>query len=192
MARTVAAIMLVLAGCGPATPAPATSRPETSPPPGNAGGEESQEPCADAEACVIEGEALRKGGFVGGPADPAPLIANNLRALDLFRAACTRDHARGCELAADTFMGHEYYGLGENPTATTELYDKACRLGSSHACYRYGFYIWEGLLELVIVDGVLRRFSWHEDREVGRDLLIRACDMGQPEACKLLDEIGRP
>lgn len=192
MARAVFASLL--AACGgsaaakePAPPPPpvVAVAPVKAPPPLSVAPAAAADPCAagDMDACVARGEELR-----GGVHESRPV--NNDEALAIFARACEKDHARGCEAFAEMHQSAPFYGLAnEDPEACVRAWDKACRLGNAHACYRLGFYYWEGLTKGLVVerDGKVRPFQWPADRGLGLPLMRRGCEAHVDEACKHLD-----
>jgi len=180
-------LVLVLAACHhdaapPAGPTPVTAADPS--PPDPAEPVEAQGGCADPDACVAEAEATV------AQRDSAPeAIAANQRALAVFDAACRDDSARGCELVGELLVDHQYYGLDQDDRAAALAYDRACALGNRHACYRYGFYLAEGVIGMIADRGEARPFRWPEDRERGVQLLSVACADGEQEACEHLDQL---
>jgi hypothetical protein len=163
-----------------ATPAP-SSRVVEAPPPKDA-------PKDDPE--VAAGEMLRTGPATYAH-DVPTAIANNERALRLFKSACARDVARGCALVAETLQDHAYYGVQPDDRVVATDFDRACNLGDGHACYRLAFDIQEGLVFFVVDNGQLRPLRWDEDRStMVAPLLDHACGvLHDQSACKLRSEL---
>lgn len=193
MSNRAALVMIALVGAcgtsGPRTdpPPPVTSNTAEPAPPADRDAPAADAPCADPAACLAEGEALR--APVATATDPAAAADANARALARFEAACDGGLARGCEAAAEVLQDHRYYGVAADGPRAARLWDRACELGWAHACFRYGFYLWEGLMEAVVLDGEVVPYRWNDHRALGLPLVKRGCDGGVARACELLAEL---
>ncbi len=165
----------------------ASTPPET---PAEADAASAPRTCEDGnlDACVARARELRNG--------PGPTAdrARNGEALELFEKACAKDHALACEGVAEMLQDHQYYGgTRDDPTACVLAWDKACRLGNQHACYRLGFYYVEFLTRDLAVDadGRVRKYRRKEDHARGIELMRNACMSGITESCDhLKDALG--
>jgi TPR repeat protein len=188
---------VIVAACG------APSKPTPPPPPApqvaaatpDAGGDGAVDAgladptCATSDECVALGNRILQAPVVIAH-DPAAAVAANTRALALFRAACAQGQPVGCEMVGVLLVDYRYYGLANDGAGAAIAFDRACRLANGHACYRLGFYYWEGLLDHVVEGGRVRRIDWPNDRRIGVGLLHHACDdFRQPDACKLLVDL---
>jgi hypothetical protein len=199
-------VLLFAAACGGGPP-PQVPSPDALPPPAAVGVRASPEllveapadsvPAAvraedpgagcrrgDIDACVAHGLALRGSVHVRTPP------SHNIEALALFEKACAADHPRGCEALAEMLQDHaSYVPTRDDPEARVRAWDKACTLGNEHACYRLGFYYWEGLTGGAYAErGHVRRYHWPQDRARGLELMRRGCSANIEEACAHLKE----
>lgn len=142
----------------------------------------SADPCREGEdldACVRNALERRKGGLDRDG-------AWNTKLLVVLEKACAKDQAVACEGVAEMLQDAPYYAVQEDPRAAVIAWDKACRLGNKHACYRLGFCYVEWLTNGFAVDesGRLRAYSRDEDHRRGVALLKDACAAGIAESCE--------
>ncbi len=176
-----ASVLVVLAACGSSSPPPA--------PLANAAGPDAGPRGPDPR--IAEAEAMLTGPVTLEDSVEAE-SAENQRALTMLLAVCDEiadPHA--CELAAETLMSWQYWGVTKDDRAAAIAFDRACNGGNAHACYRVGFYILEGVIEVFVWDGALRKTVYGEDDEIPAALVQRACDMGVQDACDLIREDER-
>jgi len=185
---------MIVAACGAPKPTPPPApRVATATP--DAGGDAAVDAARADTTCTTSDECLALGNrILQAPVviaqDPAAAAAANTRALALFRGACARGQPVGCEMVGMLLEDYRYYGLASDGAAAAVAFDRACGLANAHACYRLGFYYWEGLLDHVVDNGQVRRIDWPNDRRIGVGLLHHACDdFHQPDACKLLVDL---
>lgn len=187
-ARAALAAVATLAACGP-RPAPAAAPPTSNraddPPRADAPAADAA--CPDPAACVADGEALLT--LVDAAPDADAARAGNARALATFQQACDAGSARGCEAAAEVLQDHRAYGVEADGPRAAQLWDRACAGGWAHACFRYGFYLWEGVMTDVVVDGEVVPYRWSAHRSRGLPLLQQGCAGGVERACAMLDEL---
>ncbi|MBX3234282.1 MAG: sel1 repeat family protein [Labilithrix sp.] len=172
-------------------PPPASTTPANAPPASatpasdvaNADAATNADPCregGDLDACVKDALARRKGG------EGEKNTAINTELLAILEKACAKDHAAACEGVAELFQDWQYHAVRDDPKAGVLAWDKACRLGNKHACYRLGFYYVEWLTHGYAVDanGNVREYRRAEDHRRGVALLRDACAAGIERACE--------
>lgn len=180
------AALFVLAACGP-SPRPAPLPEPVANVVPDAGADEPAESGEGSEAdrWVARGEALRIDVFHD------PTGEGSAQAVVLFRQACDQDHPRGCELLAETLKSWQHYGVLQDEVGATRAFHRACQLEQAAACYFYGFYVLEGIIEYLIEDGELREAQYGVDDYFALELIQKACDLGLARACDRIQEEPR-
>jgi len=140
---------------------------------------------SEADLWVARGEALRVRTGDGGDG------TGSAQALVLFRQACEQDHPRGCEMLAETLQDWPVFGVPQDDEGATRAFHRACQLDQANACYFYGIYVLEGIIEYLIEDGELRKAHYGDDDYFALELIEKACHLGLARACDRIREEPR-